>query len=56
MNAEVKTQDVLFVLYSFDSNKEMMRFIDLAYSTKGQIKQTFISSNRLKGYNLNQTR
>ena len=35
MNAEIKTQDVLFVLYSFDSNKEMMRFIDLAYSTKG---------------------
>jgi hypothetical protein len=35
MTKEIRTQDVLFILYSLDQAKDMTRFIDLAYSTKG---------------------
>ncbi len=35
MTKEIRTQDVLFILYSLDQSKNMTRFIDLAYSTKG---------------------
>lgn len=53
MTKDVKTQDVLFILYSLDKNKEMTRFIDLAYSTKGVLDftQVDLSESFEKVYN-----